>query len=128
MTKDLKFRVKIAADPEDIYAALTRPLAIELWSGYLAKMSTEPGSEFELWDGDICGRNIEFEENSKIVQEWYFGDQTNPSIVTMKLFKQGTKTQVEVNHTNIPIEDFDDIKEGWEDNYFSAVKDFVEVK
>ncbi len=46
----------------------------------------------------------------------------------MKLFKQGNKTQVEVNHTNIPIEDFDDIKEGWEDKYFSAVKDFVEVK
>ena len=76
----------------------------------------------------FCGRNIEFEENSKIVQEWYFGDQTNPSIVTIKLFKQGTKTQVEVNHTNIPVDDFDDIKEGWEDNYFSAVKDFVEVK
>lgn len=128
MTKDLKFRVKIAAEPEDIYAALTRPLAIELWTGYSAKMSTEPGSEFELWDGDICGRNIEFEENFKIVQEWYFGNQEKPSIVTMKLFKQRAKTQVEVNHTNIPIDDFDDIKEGWIDNYFSAVKDFVEVK
>ncbi len=127
MTKDLKLRVKIAAEPEDIYAALTRPLAIELWSGYPAKMSTEPGSEFELWEGDVCGRNIEFEENFKIVQEWYFGDQPEPSIVTMKLFKKGTKTQVEVNHTNIPVDDFDDIKEGWEDNYFSAVKDFVEV-
>jgi len=128
MTKDLKFRVKIAAEPEDIYATLTRPLAIELWSGYSAKMSTEPGSEFELWEGDICGKNLEFEENFKIVQEWYFGEQDKPSIVTIKLFKQGTKTQVEVNHTNIPIDDFDDIKEGWVDNYFSAVKDFVEVK
>jgi activator of HSP90 ATPase len=39
-------------------------------------MSEEPGSEFSLWEGDIEGRNISFEKKQKIVQEWYFGDQS----------------------------------------------------
>ncbi len=127
MSKDLKVRIKVAAEPEDIYAALTNPFAIELWTDSPAKMSTGPGSEFELWGGDICGRNIEFEENFKIVQEWYFGDRPEESIVTIKLFKQGGKTQIEVTHTNIPDEAYEDIKEGWQDSYLAAVKEFVEV-
>ena len=127
MSKDLKVRIKVAAEPEDIYAALTNPFAIELWTDSPAKMSTEPGSEFELWGGDICGRNIEFEENFKIVQEWYFGDRPEESIVTIKLFKQGGKTQIEVTHINIPDEAYEDIKEGWQDSYLAAVKEFVEV-
>ena len=127
MTKDLKLRIKVKAEPEDIYAALTNPFAIELWTDSPAKMSTEPGSEFELWDGAISGRNIEFEENFKIVQEWYFGEQREQSIVTIKLFKQGGKTQIEVTHTNIPEEAYDDIKEGWEESYLAGIKEFVEV-
>ena len=127
MSKDLKVRIKVAAEPEDIYAALTNPFAIELWTDSPAKMSTEPGGEFELWGGDICGRNIEIEENFKIVQEWYFGDRPEESIVTIKLFKQGGKTQIEVTHTNIPDEAYEDIKDGWQDSYLAAVKEFVEV-
>lgn len=116
----------MAGRPEDIYAAFTNPFAIELWSGFPASMSTEAGSEFELWEGDICGRNLEFEENSMIVQEWYFGDSSDPSIVTIKLFRQGGKTQVEVNHTNIPENDFENIRSGWLENYLGAIKEFVE--
>jgi activator of HSP90 ATPase len=48
------------------YAALTNPYTIELWSGYPAEMSTEPGSEFSLWEGDITGRNIAFEADRKV--------------------------------------------------------------
>ncbi|NPA35540.1 MAG: ATPase [Chlorobi bacterium] len=123
----MKLRIKVKAEPEDIYAALTNPFAIELWTDSPAVMSTEPGSEFELWEGAIAGRNIEFEENFKIVQEWYFGDRPEQSIVTIKLFKQGGKTQIEVTQTNIPEEDYEDIKEGWEESYLGAIKEFVEV-
>ncbi len=54
-----------------LYSALTNPFTIELWSGYPAVMSTEPGSEFSLWEGDITGKNLEFVQDRKVVQEWY---------------------------------------------------------
>jgi hypothetical protein len=31
---------------------------------------------------------------------------------------------VEIVHTNIPDEDFDNMKEGWEDVYISSLEDF----
>ena len=62
------------ADIEDIYAALTNPITIELWSGYPAVMEAVPGKEFSMWEGDISGKVLEIEPDKKIVQEWYFGD------------------------------------------------------
>ncbi len=124
--KDYKTRIKIKAEPEDIYAALTNPFTIELWSGYKAEMSTEPGSEFSLWEGDIVGKNLEFEENKKMVQQWYFGDQPEPSVVTIKIFEMKNLSQVELVHTNIPEDDYKDICEGWDEYYLGAIKEFFE--
>ncbi len=125
---DLKLYFEINAEPQDVYACITNPFTIELWSGYPAKMSTTPNSEFELWEGDICGQNIEFEENKLIVQEWYFGDQEAKSIVTIKLHEKKNKTSIELRHTNIPDEDFDAIKTGWTEYYFEAIKEFLSIE
>jgi len=83
--KTFKKTFRINAEPSDIYSALTNPYTIELWSGYPAQMSTEPGSEFSLWEGDITGMNIEFIQDKKIVQEWYFGDQKEKSLVNITI-------------------------------------------
>ncbi len=124
--KDFKAYYIIPASPEDIYAALTNPLTIELWTGEAAEMSTEPGSEFSLWEGSISGINLEFEQDKKIVQQWFFGEQEEASIVTIKLHPHKDGTSVELRHTNIPDEDFDDIVEGWEDTYFGALLEFYQ--
>ena len=89
-------------------------------------MSTEPGSEFSFWEGSISGINLEFEQDKKIVQQWFFGEQEEASIVTIKLHPHKDGTSVELRHTNIPDEDFDDIVEGWEDTYFGALLEFYQ--
>ncbi len=122
--KTYKKYYKIPASPEEIYLALTNPLTISLWSGEKAVMSTEVGSEFSLWEDSIVGKNLEFEENKKIVQQWYFGEQEEDSIVTIKLHPDKKGTSVELTHTNIPDEDFEDIVEGWDGTYFAFLYDF----
>jgi uncharacterized protein YndB with AHSA1/START domain len=124
--KDLKKYYIIPAAPEEVYMALTNPLTIELWTGDTAEMSTEPGSEFSMWDGSIVGKNLEFEPNKKIVQQWYFEGQPETSIVTIKLHSDKAGTSAELRHTNIPDEDYDDIVDGWNDSYFGALSDFYE--
>ncbi|MDQ4139436.1 MAG: SRPBCC domain-containing protein [Bacteroidota bacterium] len=124
--KDFKKYYILSAAPEEVYAALTNPATLQLWTGDKAEMSTEPDSEFSLWDGSIVGRNISFEEGRKIEQEWYFGEQPEPSIVTIKLHPHKKGTSVEVRHTNIPDEDYADITEGWDTSYFGALQDFYE--
>lgn len=125
--KDFKTRIKIKAESEDVYAALTNPFTIELWSGYPATMPAQIPGEFEMWEGDISGRILELEPENKIVQEWYFGEQEAASLATIKLFPQGGKVQVEVTHTNIPQEAYDDIAEGWEKFILGAIQELLEI-
>jgi uncharacterized protein YndB with AHSA1/START domain len=122
--KDFKKYYIIPADPQDVYNAITNPVTIQLWTGDPAVMSTVPGSDFSLWEDSIVGKNLEFEENKKIVQQWYFDGQEEPSIVTIKLHPHDDGTSVEVRHTNIPDEAYTDITEGWVDAYLSGLDDF----
>lgn len=124
--KDYKKYYLVNATPEEIYIALTNPVTIQLWTGEPAEMSTEPGSEFSLWEGSISGKNLEFEPNKKIVQQWYFGEQEEPSIVTIKLHPDKHGTSLELRHTNIPDTDYDDIVNGWNDVYVGSIQDFFD--
>ena len=77
-------------------------------------------------DGNIEGKNLEFVENKKIVQQWYFGEQELPSIVTIKLHAHKEGTSVELHHSNIPVEAYEEIKKGWDTVYFGGLGDFFE--
>ncbi len=122
--KDYKKYYLLPAAPEDVYLALTNPISIEIWTGEHAEMSTVAGSEFSLWEDSIQGKNLEFEEGKKIVQQWYFGDQKEESIVTIKLHPDKHGTSAELRHTNIPDEDYNDIVEGWNTAYFGSLEEF----
>ncbi len=124
--KDFKKYFLIPAPPEDVYKALTNPLTLTLWTGAEAVMSTEAGSEFSLWEDSISGKNLEFEENKKIVQQWYFGDQPEDSIVTYILHPDKKGTSVELRHTNIPDEDYENMVDGWNDDFFGSLREFYE--
>ena len=126
--KDLKKYYHIDALTEEVYLALTNPLTIELWTGEPAEMSTEPGSEFSLWEGSITGKNLEFEEGVKIVQQWYFDGEPGESIVTIKLHPDKGGTSAELKHTNIPDAAFSDIAEGWSSSYFGSLADFFQAE
>lgn len=124
--KDYKKYYIIGAAPEDLYKALTNPATIQLWTGEKAEMSTEPGSEFSLWGDSIVGKNLEFEENRKIVQHWYFEGQEEQSIVTLILHPHKHGTSLELRHSNIPDEDYDDLVDGWNTAYMGALEEFYE--
>ncbi|HDR89467.1 MAG TPA: ATPase [Bacteroidetes bacterium] len=116
----------IKAPAEDIYNALVNPFAIELWSGYPARMSEEAGSEFEIWDGDIAGRNLNFEKNRMIRQEWYFGEQEESSVVTIRLYEEKKGTRIKLEHTHVPDSEMEEMENGWKRYYFGALKHYFE--
>jgi len=122
--KTIKQHYFINATPEEVFAALTNPFTIELWSGYPAQMEAKDGTEFSIFDGDISGRNISITENKQLVQEWYFGDRPEQSIVTINLQAHKLGTKVNLEHTNVPDEELDDFTEGWNEYYWGAIKDF----
>ncbi len=124
--KDFKKYFKIKAEAQDIYACLVNPVTMELWSGYPAKITPEEGTEFEIWDGDIAGKILKLDPEKEVVEEWYFGDNEAPSIVTIKLHPDKHYTSVELLHTNIPDEVYDEFTTGWEKYFFGGIKMFLE--
>jgi len=114
----------VHATPAEVYTALTNPLTIELWSGHPAVMEATEGFEFSIFDGDISGRNIKLVENELLVQNWYFGDATDDSIVTIRLMAHELGTRVVIEHTNVPDEDAEEFEEGWKIYYWGAIKEF----
>lgn len=124
--KDFKKYYIIKSTPEEVYLALTNPLSIQLWTGEEAKMSTIADSEFSLFSGNITGKNLEFIENKKIVQQWYFDGETDESIVTIKLHQDKKGTSVELIHKNIPNDVYDEFVDGWNDSYFGELMEFFE--
>ena len=122
--KTFKETYSIHADIEDVFAALTNPVTIELWSGHPAIMVAEKGKEFSLWDGDIQGMIIEIEKNKRIVQEWYFGEQEDKSLATVAMVRDYGRTQITVEHVNIPEDVYENIAEGWSEYIMGAIEKF----
>lgn len=119
--KNLKKYYTLKADPCDVYNALTNKRMLEIWTGEEVVMETEPNTEFSLWGGAITGVNLEFEKDKKIVQQWFFGEDEEKSIVTFKIHPHKKGTSVELLHTNIPDEAFENIADGWDEDYFGAL-------
>jgi len=123
--RDFKKRYTLNASPHDVYNAMTNPLMIEIWTGEPVVMSTEPGSAFEIWDGAITGENLEFVEDKLIVQKWFFGEEED-SIVTIKLHPDRKGTLVELHQTNIPDGAYENMVEGWDQEYFGNLNQLYE--
>ena len=121
--KDIKRYYSLPAEPKDIYNALTNKNMLEIWTGENAVMEPEPNTEFSLWGGSISGVNLEFEINRKIMQQWFFGEEEEPSIVTIILHPDKKGTSVELRHTSIPDEAFENISDGWDEDYFQALRE-----
>ena len=124
--KDFKKYYTFPAPPEEVYLALTNPLSVKLFTGAEAEMSTVVGSEFSLFNGDITGKNLEFEENKKIVQQWYFDGQDEASIVTLKIHEYKKGASIELQHTNIPDDVYDEFVDGWNTSYFGELLEFFQ--
>jgi activator of HSP90 ATPase len=123
--KEFKRTYHIPASPEEVYFALTDKIKLEAWTRDKAEMSKEEGSEFSLFDGSIVGKNIELVEGKKLVQQWYF-DQKEESIVTINLLPDENGTSVELKHTNIPDNEYEDMVDGWDISYFGMLHDFYD--
>jgi uncharacterized protein YndB with AHSA1/START domain len=124
--KNLRKTIHIKVPRETVFNAITNPLTIELWTGYEARMEAIPGSEFSMFDGDISGRIRTFESPSLLEQVWDFGEQEEESLVRIELFEEPGKTRLELIHTNIPDEFYENIEEGWRNFYLGALKSYLE--
>ncbi|MBF8250205.1 MAG: Activator of Hsp90 ATPase 1 family protein [Candidatus Levybacteria bacterium] len=113
---------------DEVWQALVNPKYINAWGGGPVKMNEKKGTKFELWGGDIHGKNIEVVPLKKLVQEWYGGKWEKPSVVTFTLTKDGNKTKLNLLQTDVPDNEVKDIDDGWKEYYLGPMKEYLEKK
>jgi activator of HSP90 ATPase len=123
--KDYKNYYTIKATPEEVFLALTTPLTIHLWSGEEAEMSTEQGFEFSLFGGDIVGIILGTEKDKKIMQQWFFNQET-PSVVELMLHTKKNYTSLELRHSNIPDDEYDEVVNWWNTMFMGRLMEFYD--
>lgn len=124
--KKITQKYVIKSPIQEVWQALTDPEIIDKWGGGPAKMSSEEGFEFELWGGDVYGKNIEVTPGKKLVQEWFGGKWDKPSIATFVLNPNGTGTKIDFSQVDVPDSEFSEIEQGWRDYYLGPLRDYLE--
>lgn len=115
------------AAPEKVWQALVDPQIIDEWGAGSAKMSDQENFEFELWGGDIYGKNLLVSKNKLLVQEWTAGDWDTPSKVTFSLKEFNGKTKIELIHEHIPDKEYSEIADGWNRYFLGPMIEYLEM-
>jgi activator of HSP90 ATPase len=114
-------------EPAAIYDAMLSGPKHTKMTGSKATGSAQVGGTFTAWDGYISGKNVELDPDKKIVQEWTTTEwprDAPPSIVTWTFKADKGGTEVTLVHSNVPAEQADSYKGGWNDYYFEPMKEY----
>ncbi|HEY5730675.1 MAG TPA: SRPBCC domain-containing protein [Anaerolineales bacterium] len=85
------------------------------------------GGKFTAWDGYIFGSTLELEQNRRIVQAWRtseFPDDAPDSHLEVLLEETQGGTKITLTHTNMPEDQVDSYRQGWEDFYFKPMREY----
>jgi len=127
--KTIRQTYQIKASPERVFKALTMADEIKVWSGSAASFEAEEGGSYSMWDNWVKGTVKEIVPDKKLVQTWKPSDwdkQGKESIVTFELSEKQGKTTVQLEHTNVPDEQFKSTSDGWNEYYVGAIKEYLE--
>jgi activator of HSP90 ATPase len=128
-TKTIKQTATFAATPGEIYHLLMDSKKHAAFTGSKVTMSTKVNGKFSVFDGYAHGYNIGLIEGKKIVQAWHFAEGGWPddhySMCTFLLEPVGNKTKLSFIQTGVPEDSAAELKKGWKQYYWEAIKTYL---
>ena len=115
------------AKPSEIYRAWLNSDGHSAMTGSPAKVNGKIGGEFSAWDGYITGTTQKLTPDQHIVQAWRtseFADEVPDSHLEILLEKVDGGTRVTITHSDMPEDQVDGYKQGWEDFYFKPMREY----
>ena len=127
-TKDIRQTVTFKAGAHAVYELLMDSKKHSaLAAGDEVKISRKVGGKFNV-GGYIEGVNLELAPDEKIVQSWRYEDWPagHFSKATFSFKEEGGKTKMTFTQTGVPVQFYEDIKQGWIDYYWTPMKEMLE--
>src|SRR5215212_7859988 len=115
----------IQAEPAEIYKAWLSSEGHTSMTGSPAQVDGNVGGKFSAWDGYIFGTTLELTPNQRILQAWRtseFPEDALDSHVEGLLEKFDGEPRITLIHTDMPENQVDSYRQGWEDFYFKPMK------
>ena len=123
----IRQKVTVPAKPFEVYQALVDAKKHSAFTGSRATGEEKVGGKFTAWDGYISGKFLELEEGKRIVQEWVTTEWPEgypPSHLELTFREVKTGTEVSMIHSDVPEEQAEDLKEGWNEFYWKPLRDY----
>ncbi len=125
MSKPIRQTVTFKATPHEIYEMLMDSRKHAIFTQSAASISRKVGGKFSAYDGYITGTNLELVPDQKIVQVWHASDwpagQMSRVLFRLERVKGGTR--LFFTHRNVPDDQYEELKQGWIDNYWEPMKE-----
>jgi activator of HSP90 ATPase len=96
-------------------------------TGSPAQVDGNMGGKFSAWDGYIFGSTLDLTPNQRIVQAWRtseFPEGAPDSHLEILLEEVVGGTKVTFIHTEMPEDQADSYRQGWDDFYFKPMKEY----
>jgi len=123
----IRQKIIIPAAPTAVYEAFMDAKKHSAFTGSKATSDARVSGKFTAWDGYISGKNLELEKGKRIVQEWKTTEWPRdypPSRLELTFKKAKNGTEISMVHLDIPVEQAQELKEGWNEFYWKPLKDY----
>lgn len=110
-----------------IYEAWLDSEAHSAFTGARAVIDPQVGGKHMAWDDYIEGENLELEPYRRILQSWRtteFPPDSEPSLLEIHFEEVDEGTRVTLIHTEIPEEQAEQYRDGWEEHYFTPMQEY----
>ncbi len=132
MLDKITLTAEFEARPDDVFMALTDSGLISKWSGQKAGLERKVGGQFEMFDGWVKGRVLEFKPSRLLSYSWRpeeWAEEVGESIVRFSIARTGKETTVKVEHWGFPNEEeMKSHEEGWKQHFFEPLKAYFEKR
>jgi activator of HSP90 ATPase len=115
------------APPERIYKILLDAKLFSAFTKGPAQIEPQAGAPFKLFGNRIEGRNVELEQNRRIVQAWRSASWAPGvySIVKFELTARGAGTKIVFDHAGFTEDQWEHLNEGWRTNYWEPLRKYL---
>ncbi|KAJ2704465.1 Co-chaperone [Coemansia sp. IMI 203386] len=123
-TVSISQNAEFVCSAQDMFATLTDPQRVAIWTRAPANIQAKEGAEFKLFNGHIEGKMTKLEPGKSIEQTWRVATwpKEHYSKVKIDLDQQSSSTRLTLKQTGVPFNEEDATKANWERYYWNSIK------
>jgi activator of HSP90 ATPase len=123
--------VVLPAPAEQLYATYLDAALHAAVTGAPVTIVAEAGALFHAFDGQISGAMLSVVPPRLIVQSWrsvnFHADDPDSTLI-LSFTPDGQQGRIDLIHIDVPEQDFEGVREGWEKYYWTPWKRYLNSK